>query len=553
MKFSHPILFSVFIVIFTIGLSPHLYSSENTRITALLEKLSRAKDDTSRVNTLLKLAEETGWSDFKSSEIYAKQALNLSQQINYKKGMAYALNKLANLFSDYEFDYSEKLAIRSLELAKQIDDSILMVSVYNVFGNLKYNLNQNEDAMMYYNKALDICLRLKQDSSAAAIYSNLGSLSAVMHDDSTSINYFLKAAKINKENKNYLWLAVNYMNLGDNYINYINLNQEGIKYLEKSLLIVDEHNFNRLYPWLYNNFSRYFLKLKDYEKSISYANKALIASKENENKLEELEALLNLNEAHVEISEIEIAYSYLKQIDIVKDSINKHNRLKELDLLELKYKFEEEQRAQELETAVLQAGYYRKELFYLFILSVSVLVIFAFLFLYITQRNRAHRKSLEQKTTLLEKDKLSRDLEYKNKELATNVMYSIEKNKVLTSITEELFEIQSAAVLDETREAIHKISGRINQFVDAKAWEEFEIRFQQVHTGFYASLSKKYPDLTPNEKRLCAFLRLDMSSKEISKITGQSVPALQVGRTRLRKKLGISKTEINLVAFLSQF
>ena len=82
-------------------------------------------------------------------------------------------------------------------------------------------------------------------------------------------------------------------------------------------------------------------------------------------------------------------------------------------------------------------------------------------------------------------------------------------------------------------------------------WEEFEVRFQDVHSDFYDNLNKKFPNLTPNEKKICSFLRLNMSTKEISAITYQSVRSIDMARFRLRKKLELD-TDENLVSFLSQ-
>jgi DNA-binding CsgD family transcriptional regulator len=85
--------------------------------------------------------------------------------------------------------------------------------------------------------------------------------------------------------------------------------------------------------------------------------------------------------------------------------------------------------------------------------------------------------------------------------------------------------------------------------VDNTSWDEFEIRFHQVHQDFYKKLSEKIPNLTPNEKRLCAFLRLNMTTKEIAGITFQSIKSIQVARTRMRKKMDIERDE-NLISFL---
>jgi hypothetical protein len=62
---------------------------------------------------------------------------------------------------------------------------------------------------------------------------------------------------------------------------------------------------------------------------------------------------------------------------------------------------------------------------------------------------------------------------------------------------------------------------------DSSIWNEFELRFNQVHNTFYQKLNEKSPDLSPNEQRLCAFLRLNMTTKEIASITGQSIRSIE--------------------------
>jgi len=543
--------FIITVIIISVLVSTQsLYCSEDKEVDGLLLQLDQAKADTSKVNILIKLADKTSWSDIKSSEQYARTALELSQKINYEKGLAYSKYWLAKIFSDHEFDLAESLVLQSLEHAQLMSDSTLIAMVYNVLGNLKSLLNQREDAMAYYNKSLDIYLAHNQDSSAAAIYSNLGILHAEMYGDSISIDYYLKAAEINKKTKNYLWLAINYMNMGYDYIDFGKL-QKGFDYLKMSIDLAEEHNFNRLYPWLYNNFSYYYIKVKDYKKSIYFANKALVVSREHGNRLQELDALIELKEAYYNLSDLENAYNYSEQIKIITDTINKHNRLKEIDLLELRYKYEEERKAQELEKAILEAKHYRKELTYVLIILFAGLTIFTFLFLYVIQRNRIRRKNLEQKTTLLEKDKLSQDLEFKSKELTTNVLYLLKKNEFISTISDKLKNTNFDST-EKYNDAIDRIISELDKSISEDNWTEFEVRFQEVHVDFYNRLSKQFSDLTPNQLRLCAFLRLNMTSKEIAEITYQSADSLKTARYRLRKKLGLDR-EDNLIAFLTKF
>ena len=80
-------------------------------------------------------------------------------------------------------------------------------------------------------------------------------------------------------------------------------------------------------------------------------------------------------------------------------------------------------------------------------------------------------------------------------------------------------------------------------------WKEFEMRYMEVHKDFHQKLTANYPQLTANERKLCAFMVLNMSTKDISSITYQSEHSIKIARYRLRKKLGLGKNE-NLTAFL---
>jgi DNA-binding CsgD family transcriptional regulator len=158
--------------------------------------------------------------------------------------------------------------------------------------------------------------------------------------------------------------------------------------------------------------------------------------------------------------------------------------------------------------------------------------------------------SLEKQNLILEKQNLELELDFRNKELATHVMYLLKKNEFIGSITEKLLALKPL-LLAENKVWLQEIVREMRSNIDNTVWGEFEVRFQQVHKDFYLKLSERYPDLTPNETKLCAFLRLNMTTKDISAITFQSVKSIQVARARLRKKMDISRDD-NLVSLLQQ-
>ena len=94
------------------------------------------------------------------------------------------------------------------------------------------------------------------------------------------------------------------------------------------------------------------------------------------------------------------------------------------------------------------------------------------------------------------------------------------------------------------------VLSQIRHLEKDKSWKEFETHFSQVHSDFYQKLHEKFPDITLNERKLCAFLRLNMTTKDIASITHQSVHSINVARTRLRRKMNLANSEENLVSFL---
>ena len=82
-------------------------------------------------------------------------------------------------------------------------------------------------------------------------------------------------------------------------------------------------------------------------------------------------------------------------------------------------------------------------------------------------------------------------------------------------------------------------------------WEQFARHFDQVHSHFLKKVRQHYPQLTVKDHRLCAYLRMNLSSKEMASLMNISVRSVEVARYRLRKKLAL-ESEVNLVEFMLQ-
>ena len=209
----------------------------------------------------------------------------------------------------------------------------------------------------------------------------------------------------------------------------------------------------------------------------------------------------------------------------------------------MQHQYESRLRDAELKQLVSDQKRKRLNLIY-FVVSIGLLLIIIIVLL-LLRLEKSKKKKVE-----IEKERLTEKLDHTNKELTTYVMYLLRKNEFILSIIEKLKKARLDAK-PENKIIIAELISELKSNTESLSWEEFELRFQEVHTDFYNKLRNRFPDLSVNEVRLCAFFRLNMTTKEIAAITYQSLNSIKVARYRLRKKLQLPQDE-NLIKFLSQ-
>ena len=140
----------------------------------------------------------------------------------------------------------------------------------------------------------------------------------------------------------------------------------------------------------------------------------------------------------------------------------------------------------------------------------------------------------------LKNDKLRDDIESKNRELAASTMSIIKKNEFLNTIKKELTELKDNEMIKPVIKIIDK---NLNVNSD---WELFQEAFNNADKDFLKKVKERHPSLTPNDLRLCAYLRLNLSSKEIAPLLNISHKSVEIKRYRLRKKMELG-TKVNLI------
>ncbi len=163
------------------------------------------------------------------------------------------------------------------------------------------------------------------------------------------------------------------------------------------------------------------------------------------------------------------------------------------------------------------------------------------------------KKNIEQERLISKQkeEQLMQIINQNKKELTSNTLRLVQNSEFNMQLIDDIKEI-AQYTNPEGKKYIKDIIIKHKVNSSQSNWQEFEILFEQVHSDFYKSLNENFPDLTPNERKLCAFLKLNMTSKDISSITFQTTESLKKARFRLRKKLNIDGAE-NISTFLQRF
>ena len=157
----------------------------------------------------------------------------------------------------------------------------------------------------------------------------------------------------------------------------------------------------------------------------------------------------------------------------------------------------------------------------------------------------------EKEIIKLRNERLRGKMIHLDKELANQTMSLVQKNKFMGKLKEELKSLQNLAVDSSVKSKISLIINRIDkEFDDKKQKELFETYFDEVHEDFFKRLTERFPLLTPREQKLCAYIKMNISTKEIATLQNISSRGVEIGRYRLRKKLNLDR-DTNLGTFIS--
>lgn len=541
------------------------------------------KRDTALVNSLIDSSYTLSYSNPDRAIDFARRALHLSEDLGYKEGIAGAHGELGYAYSvKGAFDKSLDHFKKGIAQNQAIGDSLGWVSQLNDLGTTYKSRSEYDQALTYYFKALNICQQMELDRGISATLGNIGLSYFEMDEYDKALEFYRRAMAINKRIKNQASLAVNYNNIGllygdqgrydralENHFKALKIRralgyqieianslnnigrlymQQGqfdrsLDYLQRAMVKNDNQDPD-LTSIIHENLTKVYLASGPLDSALTHAKKTLAMSQDFGSMLGQKVAYKLLTEIYRKQGNYRRALANQQKLMSVKDSILNAQKTKQINELQTKY----ETAKKEKEIALLEKEKQQEATLRNAFLAGLILIGIIGLLVYNRQRLKIKKNKAEIENKRLKEQRLEQDLEFRNQQLTTHTLHLVQKNEAMKKLKDKVSALRHQD--GNINQALQKLQNIVDySFSLDEDWEQFMIYFEEVHSGFFEALKEQYPDLTPNELRLSALAKLNLSIKETATIMGITPASVKTARYRLRKKLCM-ETEENLTEFL---
>lgn len=536
-----------------------LLAISHEKADSLHALLKKNPSDKEIVAIQLELSKIYFLEDYKRSLDYARSAIGLAE----KAGLDVELKEAIRLAGKTCFhaglmEMASQYFNRHLSLVGKKGSKLDVGGAYINLGAVRLFLEDYEAAKNYNVKALKMLEEYAKERGDAQlppnvlpIYNNLGIILREQKKFKEALYYLKKGKEMARGNPDY---SANLVKLLNNeailFMTQGKIDNAGSN-LEESLKISVATADKPSESATCLNIGKLFRKKRNYPKALEFCKSAYRIAEE----VNGIDLSYNATDELYRIyEETGPADSTLKYLTLSRDLLKQINVAKAREDMARQ---ELEKYYREKEIAEMQKEKNAKLL--QFMLLAMALMASAGVFLFYLRTKKALNKSMDEKAhqdhaieaLASERDQLSEQLEKKERQLAVEALHRFKNKEILEDVTGKLLEHVKSSK-EESEYLIKKVLRDLQKTQDRTgSLRNFEIAFLNVQKDFFEKLNKINPHLSPNERRLCAFLRLDMSSKDISALTGQSVNSVNVARIRLRKKLGLTNSSVSLVGFLA--
>ena len=517
-------------------------NNADATISKLQTKLEKAAKDTSRLNAMLDISKYYLQLNSDSSLIYAKKAYKLSERIHYKKvASSFNLGRCYDFFDD--FYNAKKYFFKAYDEAQKSGNNKELFSILSCIGNSCYMLEDDTEALNYFNKAFALAYNYESHFNALI---NLGSVHTALENYTKAEDYLNKALKLSTYKNNKNDISYTYNRFGDVYF-MLEKDDTSLYFFQKALRIAGSENI-LLKSHSMVCIARGYLATSQFDKGIKIAREAESLLQSNKNITASKDIYEYLSMLYDSVGQPQMALKYHRMYLELKDSIFNIEKNKQLSFLNVE--FETKQKEIQIEN-LEQENRFRKILGLTYVIvGLLIIMVMFYLIKNYRQKNKIlalekERISQQKEKEILDKKKLKLKLLEKDREILTHILQINQQKEVLTDVRTEIDEIIHNYKPEEIQSSVAQLKSSINTRINlSDDWKQIKLHFEKIHPNFFSSLKTDFPDLTLNDLKYCAYSKLRFSSKEISRIMNINPRSVQVSRYRLKKKMNIPE-EIN--------
>ncbi|WP_422106915.1 tetratricopeptide repeat protein [Winogradskyella sp.] len=492
-----------------------------------------------------------------------RSAVEIKREIKDTLGVARGLFNLgSNLIKFGDFDSGLEYLLESKDLRKQLKDTSGVSTALNSIGVLYKRQNDYDNALLYFEDALKMSELQKNHKVSVRILSSIGSVYEAKRDYEKALQYYEKGLAYSETEGFKFGLALTLLNSG-NVLLEMNAFKKAKERLLKGYEIAKEIKRNYFITSALHKLGWCYYNEGDINKAVDYTKRAITSAKASNDlavlrdAYEKLALIYESQRKHKE------ALGLWKNHFVLKDSLLNEDNIRSVAEVEKKHEIAQEKLKHQGEIALKENQVKllekEEELKSKTIWALSFGILLIALLSFFVWKNQAQKLKLNRNQKLifetqlqnvtLEKERMALEVEVKSKELngfALNILQRINFIDQLRGTIKSLKK-EGSNLGNEKLELIDIKLRETQSFEKDK--EIFKMKLDREQATFFRNMEAKYPELTKDEIRLAALLRIDFSSKEVAAILNIESKSVDMKRYRLRKKLNLDNTT-NLNDFL---
>ena len=482
--------------------------------------------------------------DFKKGE-YSDAATKIDSAIvlckQYSRGKT-EIGPLYNMLllinkNQGHYQIALKNGLTALKVLEENNDQAFKAEALNFLGYIERFLGHYDKSIEYSLESYEIHQKDGNLFFLAQDCNDLGTTYLAMKDYDSAEKYLLQSIELYKQVGAESGSETAFRNLSVVHREKNELDKS-MDFLKQSLAYSIQEGTPKKLSEVQLEFGRNYLLLNRPLRALDYINESIKIADSIQTKQLLSQGYFERAKAHEQLGLQDIALSDFRIYHLLEDSLLNETRSQQMEEMRILHEIEKKEQSLELQKSQIanlekDATVNKLQRSILSLGLAMSLVIFGLVYFTIQQKLKRNRLEKAQQKVLYEKE-----LDYKKRELTAHTMHLAKKNEVLANLKER---VEGLSASPDPSRAYRKLVNTIDiELQDDDYWANFKKYFEQIHTGFNNNVIDKYSSVTPNELRLMALLKLNLSSKEIANILNITDYGIKKARQRLRKKLGLS-------------